>query len=69
MSIDVVNKWLSAGASIAVIIGVAGAIIGAVVATQRARLGKVRLIFQKFSVSECLCDTASRCAKLPAATT
>jgi hypothetical protein len=29
-----VNKWLSAGASIAVIIGVAGAIIGAVVATQ-----------------------------------
>jgi hypothetical protein len=34
MNIDVVNKWLSAGASIAVIIGVAGAIIGVVVATQ-----------------------------------
>jgi hypothetical protein len=34
MNIDVVNKWLSAGASVAVIIGVAGAIIGVVVATQ-----------------------------------
>jgi hypothetical protein len=34
MNIDVVNKWLSAGASIAVIIGVAGAIIGVVLATQ-----------------------------------
>jgi hypothetical protein len=34
MNIDAMNKWLSAGASIAVIIGVAGAIIGVVVATQ-----------------------------------
>jgi hypothetical protein len=33
MNIDVVNKWLSAGASIAVIIGVVTAIVAAIVAT------------------------------------
>jgi hypothetical protein len=34
MSIDAVNKWLSAGASIAVIVGSFAAIVGVVVATQ-----------------------------------
>ncbi len=34
MNIDVVNKWLSAGASIAVIVGVIAAIGGVIVATQ-----------------------------------
>jgi hypothetical protein len=34
MNIDVVNKWLSAGASVAVIVGVFAAIVGVIVATQ-----------------------------------
>ena len=33
MKIDSVNKWLSAGASIAVIIGVVTAIVAAIIAT------------------------------------
>ena len=34
MNIDVLNKWLSAGASIAVIVGVVAAIVGVLVATR-----------------------------------
>ena len=37
MNIDVVNKWLSAGASIAVILGVLTAIVGATVALRTLR--------------------------------
>jgi hypothetical protein len=34
MNIDVLTKWLSAGASIAVIVGVVAAIVGVLVATR-----------------------------------
>jgi hypothetical protein len=39
MSIDAVNKWLTAVQSVAVILGVAGGIIGVVVATQTLKPG------------------------------